>query len=331
MKIRNKYIFFLRRIWRDITKPTRWPISDDLHSQRLGEYYFLFTEERVINQKGGQPSITFDEHGIPMNYTYIDVAEKDTVYFPITIGQYGLAVFHTWLKSGSEEDKARFLRFPDWFLNNAFHREGIGTLWLTDVPLPQYHNPGPWASAFVQSRAISVLLRGYQMTGNEDYRICAESALQAFTVPVEKGGVTSKTEWGPFYEEYTAEVPTLVFNGMVFSMCGVYDFLRVFPDSSLAKKLYNEGLDTLENVLPELDLGYWSKYNLCTAEWYPKNDPATITYQHLHITQLDCLYKMSNRPRFRKYQIRFQNQIKPWNIAKMYLRKYRSLKELKRI
>ncbi len=45
----------------------------------------------------------------------------------------------------------------------------------------------------------------------------AEKALISFTKSVEDGGVTSFTKWGPFYEEYTAEVPTLVLNGMIFS------------------------------------------------------------------------------------------------------------------
>ncbi len=329
--IKNKYLFFLLRIWKDIFNPTIWPIAEEMWGKELKEYYFVFTEQAMENQKGGQKSIVYDKNGIPMNPTYIDVKEKDYVYFPLTIGQVGLAVFHSFLQTKSDNDKHRFLKFPEWFFKNAIKDERLGTYWLTDVPLPQYKNPGPWQSAFVQGRGISNLLRGYQLTGNKDYAKMAEDALKIFTIPVPDGGVTSFTQYGPFYEEYTAEVPTLVLNGMIFAMCGITDFVRVFPEHNLARKLYNEGIETLKKCLPDFDLGYWSKYNLCQAEWYPKNDPATITYQHLHVTQLNMLYKLTNEKIFKEYAEKFKKQINIFNILRMYFSKYKSLKKLGRI
>jgi len=329
--IKNKYLFFILRIWKDIFNPTIWPISKDLWSQKLGEYYFVFTEEAMENQKGGQKSIIYDEDGIPMNPTYVDVKDKDFVYFPLTIGQVGLAIFHTYLKTNSAKDKERFLKFPNWFYNNAMEDEKLGVRWLTDVALPQYKNPGPWQSAFVQGRGISNLLRGYQLTGNEKWKDMAAKALISFTIPVEEGGVTSFIKHGPFYEEYTAEVPTCVLNGMIFAMCGVTDFVRVFPENKLARKLYDEGIETLKNSMPDFDLGYWSKYNLVDAEWYPKNDPSTITYQHLHITQLQMLFNLTEEKIFKVYADKFEKQINLFNILKMYISKYKSLKKLGRL
>jgi heparosan-N-sulfate-glucuronate 5-epimerase len=329
--IKNKYAFFLLRFLKDIFRPTKWPISRNLTSTELGEYYFVFREESMVNQKGGQKSIIYDDKGIPLNPTYIDVRDKDFVYFPITIGQVGLAVFHSYLGSGSDEDKKRFLNFVDWFVQHSIEKPGLGCLWLTDVGLPQYRNPGPWQSAFAQSRAISILLRGFQLSGEKRYADLAEKALIPFTVAVDKGGVTSFTQWGPFYEEYTAAVPTLVLNGMIFSLCGISDFVRVFPHHQLAIKLFNEGLQTLENILPAYDIGYWSRYNLCTAEWYPPVDPATITYQHLHISQLNMLYALTQKTVFREYALRFQKQINLIDMIRMYLLKYRALKKLGRV
>ncbi|MCP5063461.1 MAG: hypothetical protein GY936_13495 [Ignavibacteriae bacterium] len=283
------------------------------------------------NQKGGQKSIIYDDDGIPMNPTYVDVKDKDFVYFPLTIGQVGLAIFHTYLKTNSEKDKERFLKFPTWFFNNAIEDEKLGIRWLTDVALPQYKNPGPWQSAFVQGRGISNLLRGYQLTGNEEWKEMAEKALMSFTIPVDEGGVTSFTKHGPFYEEYTADVPTCVLNGMIFAMCGITDFVRVFPENKLARKLYDEGIETLKNSMPDFDLGYWSKYNLVNANWYPKNDPSTITYQHLHITQLQMLYNLTEEKIFKDYADKFEKQISFFNILKMYISKYKSLKKLGRL
>ena len=156
----------------DLKSPKRhYEISDDLHSKELGEYYFLFKEELVSAGRNQSLIKKFDENGIPINKTYIDVADKEYVYFPISIGQMGLAVFHTFLKSKSNYDKKRFLKFVDWYADtkNYVYSDSLGARWLTDVSLPQYKNPGPWQSAFSQSRAISILLRGFQLTKNSKY------------------------------------------------------------------------------------------------------------------------------------------------------------------
>ena len=306
-------------------------LCKDMHLKQLGEYYFLFEEERMSKGKDQRLISQFDENGIPLNKTYIDVQSKEYVYFPISIGQMGLAVFHTYLRTKSEEDRDRFLKFVDWFYRNGKEDERLGVRWMTDVPLPQYRNPGPWQSAFTQSRGISILLRGYQLTGKKKLAKMAEQALVSFTKPVSEGGVTSFTKWGPFYEEYAADIPTLVLNGMIFSLCGVYDFVRVFPDNKLAKKIFDDGLQTLKNILPEYDLGYWSKYNLCKAEWYPDIDPATIGYQRLHITQLEMLYKLTGTEVFREYVERFRKQDNLKNAIKMYFKKYQALKKIDRL
>jgi heparosan-N-sulfate-glucuronate 5-epimerase len=118
---------------------------------------------------------------------------------------------------------------------------------------------------------------------------------------------------------------------MIFSICGIYDFVRVFPDNVLARELYENGIQTIINILPDYDLGFWSRYNLCNADWYPKIDPATIGYQYLHITQLRMLYKLTQNNTFIEYANRFEKQTGLINILKMYKLKYKSLKQIGRL
>jgi heparosan-N-sulfate-glucuronate 5-epimerase len=309
----------------------RYKIPSDLTSPELREYYFIFEEARLSVGKDQALIKKFDKNGIPINKTYIDVTDKDYVYFPISIGQMGLAIFHTYLKTESEEDKKRFLNFADWFFNNAEVTPQLGAYWMTDVSLPQYKNPGSWQSAFSQSRGISILLRGYQLTDNKDFAEMAEKALIPFTIPVSEGGVTSFTKWGPYYEEYTSTEPTMVLNGNIFALCGLHEFTRVFPQNNLAKKLFEEGLETLEKVLPEYDMGYWSRYNLCEADWHPKIDPATIAYQRLHINQLKMMYQLTGREIFNDYAQIFTKQDTVFNALKMYTVKYKALKMIGRL
>jgi len=330
----KKYIFMFNKFRKDISTPKqRYALADDMHSQELGLYYFVFSEERVSSGADQALINKFDEKGIPINKTYIDVTDKEYVYFPISIGQLGLAVFHTYLDTKDNKDKRRFLNFADWFVdeNNFVEDPQRGVRWMTDVSLPQYKNPGPWQSAFSQSRGISVLLRAYQLTQHDRYREIAEKALIPFKIPFKDGGVTAFTDWGPFYEEYTSSVPILVLNGMIFSLCGIYDFVRVFPDHEPAKYIFNEGIKTLTKILPEYDINFWSKYNLCHAEWYPEIDPATIAYQRLHVTQLNALYKMTGEEIFKQYAERFNKQDTFINYLKMYQLKFKALKKIGRL
>ena len=322
----NKKIYQFKRLIRDISRGLMYNECIEL-SPRLGKYYIIIQENKL--KKLQKLICDFDNNGIPINKPYIDVPNKKNIYYPITIGMAGLAVFNTYLISKLEKDKQRFLKFCDWFYHNALIDE-LGVRWMTDVALPQYHNTKPWQSAFAQSRGISVLLRGYQLTNKIEYAEMAKKALMPFEIAVSSGGVTSFTEWGPFYEEYTASIPTLVLNGMMFSLFGLCDYCRVFSDTS-AQQLYENGLDTLENILPQFDLGYWSRLNLCRADWYPRIDPATLSYQKLHILQLHILYKLTQRPVFKKFADRFNAQIRLNNICKSYFLKYKALKKLNRI
>ena len=328
----SKNIFMLKKLWKDLTRPSEsYQLAKDLQSNKLGYYYFLFEEQRISSGSDQGLIKKFDQNGIPLNKTYIDVTDKEFVYFPISIGQMGLSVFHTYLKTKSDDDKKRFMKFVDWFYNHADITDEFGARWMTDVALPQYKNEGPWASAFSQARGINILLRGYQLTSEPKYAEIAEKALIPFTISAQQGGVTSFTEWGPFYEEYTSTVPTLVLNGKIFAMCGIYDFLRVFPENKLAKRLFNEGVQTLAKILPEYDLKYWSRYNLCTAKWHPDIDPATILYQRLHVRQLELMYKLTQKPIFKKYADLFRKQDNKINALRMYFLKYKSLKKIGRL
>jgi len=326
----QKIFFMLRKFKKDITRDRQiYRLSEDLHSPQLGEYYFLMTEEQM--RSGHSQQYHFDEEGIPIIPTYIDVAERKLIYYPISIGQYGLAVWHTYLTTRSEADKARFLKIADWFFANRQEDDRLGVYWLTPVDKPAYRIKAPWKSAFAQARGINILLRAFQVTGEKAYEEAAEKALQLFLFPVKEGGVVTYTPHGPFYEEYPAAVPVLVLNGMIFSLCGVYDFVRTHPDHEIARQIFDRGVNTLAELLPQYDMGFWSKYSLCEAEFHPEVDPSTIGYHHLHIIQLELMYRLTGRDVFREYARRWQSYATWRNIIKMYRIKYRALKKMNRL
>jgi hypothetical protein len=326
----QRTLFMLKKFKKDITRDRQiYRISDDLKSPELGEYYFIMTEEQML--EGHSQKYHFDSEGIPIIPSYIDVEEKKMVYYPISIGQYGLAIWNTYLNTRSDDDKERFLKIAEWFYSNRIDDPKLGAYWLTDVDKPAYRIKKPWKSAFSQARGINILLRAYQLTGLKQYNDVAQKTLLPFTFSIPDGGITCYTEWGPFYEEYPAQVPILVLNGFIFSLLGIYDFIRAHPDDAFAQKIFNEGVDTLVNILPEYDLGFWSKYSLCRAEFHPEVDPSTIGYHHLHILQLELLYRLTGQEIFQKYSRKWSSYSNLLNMIKMYAIKYRALKKMDRL
>ena len=325
-----KIFFMSRKFYKDITrKPPFFDIADEVNSQTLGEYYFIMTEEQML--AGHSQQYHFDEQGIPIIPSYIDVEEQKMVYYPISIGQYGLAIWNTYLRTRSEEDKQRFLKIAEWFYDNRIEDEKLGAYWLTHVDKPAYQIFEPWKSCFSQARAINILLRAYQVTGNKTYEQLAEKALKPFLFSVEDGGVVTFLEEGSFYEEYPARVPVLVLNGMIFALFGIYDFVRVYPEHQEARNIFDSGLECLEKLLPKFDLGFWSRYSLCAADFHPEIDPATISYHLLHIVQLQAIYKITGHEIFDEFARRWQDYLELSNKLKMYRIKYRALKKMRRL
>lgn len=308
-------------------------VSSDLISEKLGEYYFLFEDNP---DKLNKLISGFDQNGIPINKAYVDVENPKTHYYPISIGQYGLALFNKYIRTNDKTTREHFLRIADWFLENRIEETKLGTYWLTNVPKPEYKIESAWKSAFTQSRAISILLRAWQMTSDDKYFDAAESSLTIFSFDIKDGGVTVKSDFGNIYEEYVASEPTMVLDGHIFSLFGLFDFIRAtkidyVKSNEFAIRLFNEGINGLKKLLPKYDLGFWVRFNLCEMKHYPKIDPCTIGYLKLITLQLTVLHKITGDDVFDNYSNKFKNYLNFQNILRMLFIKYKALKKLNRL
>ncbi len=334
MKI-SRIRFWFKRFLTDVRENRNLPVSIS-SSPKLDNYYIVF-REHMINSRGGNKPLQFDAQGIPMIHTYIDVEDaKGYYYYPITIGQYALAVFHEYLIHNEDQKKDHFLRIADWFISSVHFDAVQGAYWLTESPKPEYKINQPWMSAFAQSRAISVLLRAWQLTDSGHYLDLAESALIPFTKDIQNGGVAAHLDNDhPFYEEYVADEPTMVLDGHMFALFGINDFIRSVPSDrpslNLATKIFNRGIDSLLYWLPEYDLGYWLRFNLCGMDHYPKIDPCTIGYLRLACTQLEILHKITENKELGTYASKFRSYDRFINYLRMYKLKYPALKKLNRV
>lgn len=331
----QKIFFMFQKLKRDLFNRPDLRIAADNQSIVLKEYYLVFEDDP---KKLNRLITDFDKDGVPLNTTYIDVEEKKLHYYPISIGQYALAVFHNWLQTGNNEKKGHFLRIAEWFYNSRIEDARLGVFWLTNVPKPEHRINTAWKSAFSQSRALSVLLRAWQLTNDEKYLAVCKRALIPFIKDISEGGVAIRRKTGEtFYEEYVAEYPTRIIDGHIFSLFGLYDFVRAVPEEldieshQLAKKLFEEGVEGLTNQWKKLDLGFWIRYSLSEVPDYPVDDPCTVGYLRLIRTQLKVLKTLHPHPELNQFYNKTKKVDRFINIVRMYLLKYKSLKKLNRL
>lgn len=328
-----KYIFMFKKFKRDINNNKHIAFGAT-SGEALTTYYFNF---KLEPNKLNALIADYDKDGVPLNTTYIDVEEAKLHYYPISIGQYALAVFHSYLDTKDEEKKALFLRIAEWFYNHRTEDKELGVYWLTDVPKPEYGVSEAWKSAFSQSRGLSVLLRAWQLTDDPKYLEVAKKALLPFTKDIKEGGVAVDLDSAPIYEEYIAAKPTRVLDGHGFSLFGVYDAVRaITPEVDeeahhLAKAIFDKGINGLVKRLPDYDMGYWMKFNLCELDFYPQNDPCTIGYLRLVRAQLQILYKITGHRSLESYAQKMKRYDRLPNIVKMYKQKFTALKKMNRL
>jgi heparosan-N-sulfate-glucuronate 5-epimerase len=285
--------FFARRLWRDATNPLRYPVeTGDVHGPRLGRYYLVF-DEAVLKQ-GGSQDFHFDAQGIPLIPTYVDVEPRRMHYYPIAIGQYALAIFHTWLDGGQEGDRRRFLSLAEWFVAN----QAEDGCWYAQSEIKVYRLRPPWPSAMAQGRGLSVLLRAWQESGEGRYLDGARRALAAFSRPLAAGGVASTFDGRVTYEEYPVQPPPHVLNGMIFALFGLWDMARADPGDGQAAALFEQGAATVAALLPRYDTGWWSLYDLYHLEAGTPRNLCTAHYHDIHIKQLTALHAITDRAPF---------------------------------
>jgi uncharacterized protein YyaL (SSP411 family) len=174
-----------------------------------------------------------------------------------------------------------------------------------------------------QGQCISVLLRAYQLTGEDKYLETSKEAFKSFFINVKDGGVFNYDD-GNFYLEEVPSVPgTHILNGFIYSMWGINDYYRVTNDVK-AKEVVDKCLDTLKKEIKKYNLGYWSRYDHPKYSWAGAASPS---YQCLHIRQLRILHNMTGDDTFLDVSNRFEKQLK----SKLLIMVYVLMKQIYRI
>ena len=234
----------------------------------------------------------FSKNGIPLNVKL----NGDRIYFPITISQYALGNYDLYLLTNEEKYYNQFKKSVDWLVNNQDVKGG----WDNSKVL------GNKYSAMAQGEGISVLARAFIKTKNNKYLNSAIKATELMIKPISNGGTARYIGNNIYFEEEINTKPSLVLNGWIFAVFGIFDITKL-TDDMIYKNILNKTLKTLENELDKYDGNYWSYYDQCGHLSSP-------FYHKLHIAQLNVLYDLFGIEKFKlisnKWKLYLHNRFK---------------------
>ena len=212
----------------------------------------------------------------------------EEVEFPVAVFQYGLGAYDLYLLYGDSIYLEKFRHCADWVVSN----QELSGAWNNFFFIYPEH---PY-SAMAQGEGVSLLLRAYKQFGDNRYIEHAKKAVDFMLTPIESGGTARFDGKRIVLYEYTNSPAVL--NGWVFALFGLYDYLTV-TDDELSEDIFERSVDTLAEMLPLFDCGYWSRYRL-------DKTIASPFYHALHIAQLSVLYELTGREVFRNMKLKWE-------------------------
>jgi hypothetical protein len=252
----------------------------------------------------GDSKFHFDSEGIPV----VDYGEDKYEYNPVTIAQFGLAMYGQYLR-GNSEAKPKLMRAVQKLLSmqdssGAFRYEFS----LCCTPDGKAYRPG-WISGMAQGEALSLFARTYHLTGDLRYLRAGDKAFDVLITPVREGGalgtlaaVIPGDTHDLAFEEYPSNPPAYTLNGFMFAILGVYDWTHVpSPRAPEAAEYFRRSLQSLRLLLPYYDLGGFTSYDLRQITYHQKPHIG-VNYHAVHIYELHALVSITGDPVLSKYE-----------------------------
>jgi hypothetical protein len=282
--------------------------------QGMGKIYSIEDIQGYYNDLTGKVSkkALLDDDGIPMN----KIVSGEVVYFPITIFQYALGLWDYYLLTNKEDYKNSFIKLSNWIVN-AQRNDGSWDCFSV-IGHSKYT-----VSAMGQGEAISVLVRIYKMTMDSVYLEAARKAVKFMICEVKEGGTLIIEGKKYIFEEYPnwKEKRVSVLNGWIFSLFGLYDYLKI-DDNNHIRDIFNKSVLTLAHSLRYYDTGYWTYYDRIGRI-------ASPAYHELHISLLQALYEISGIETFKVYSDKWTcyKRIKRYRCKAIVKKAIQKLKE----
>ena len=270
----------------------------------IKKWFYMITGRSIlhVNQEKGKIYSKYSVKGY-----YNDLTEKVTksnlsvdelpktkledgreIEFATAIFQYGLGAYDLYLLYKEEDSYKRFIDAVNWAEKMQMENGGWKSF--------EYMNKEHPYSSMTQGEGASLLLRAYQETKDEKYIKMAQKAIELLITPENNGGTAIYENEDVYFQEFYGKATVL--NGWIFSLWGIYDYLKINNNERI-RKIYVNSLSTLEKNIEKYDTGYWSKYDI-------QNKIASPFYHNLHIHQLEVLYDITHIEAFNSYMKKFE-------------------------
>lgn len=262
------------------------PVGRFFDPLQISGYFNDLSEKARWNGK-------FDAAGVPIVVT----DTSSGFHFPIQIFQWGLGNWEVFLADGERSEAKRcFLVAAEWALRSQ-HPNGGWPCWTgLRRPVSSVY------SAMAQGQGISLLLRAEKLTGDDRYFQAAKAACPLMFD--EAVGLLTYHRGCKLFEEYPGGTIKGVLNGAIFGLFGVHELALRSGDPEI-ERLDSEMVMHLEQLLPEFDAKFWSRYDL-------SGNLAAPFYHRLHSEQLLALAQIysAHSESFAAYANRFREYSK---------------------
>lgn len=223
----------------------------------------------------------------------------EIIEFSIGIFQYGLACYDLYLLNNDQSMLDDAILCGEWALEKQ-------------------HEDGSWdcfkeygCSSMAQGEAISLLARLYVSTKDDKYLKPIVMAKDYLIKPINEGGVSDYVNGRLIMHESVKHPP--IMNGWIFSLWGLFDYCKLFPEDTKTQELYEGTVTALADMLPQYDNGYWTEY-------HTEGMIASPFYHSLHIHQLNVMYKLTSDERFKQYADKWTKyQQSFWNRKRAFV------------
>ncbi|KAB0613633.1 hypothetical protein F7P66_02860 [Campylobacter hyointestinalis subsp. lawsonii] len=223
-------------------------------------YYYIPISKNVYDYKKSD-MLGIDDN----NIVYVNYKEPIGIqYNPLTIAQYALTNFNKYIDTNDTIYKDNFFNQVDYLVNNYDNIDNSNIGWPYMFEWKYYDLDAGWYSGLAQGQITSVLVRAYLITNNKEYLPIISKAINFMLKEInenEKGLLRYTPEGYVWIEEYPSKKPSLVLNGFVSSIVGLYDYSILFPNDEVRKKIYNQLIVSLKHSINFYDTGDWLLYD----------------------------------------------------------------------
>lgn len=275
--------------------------------QPLGKY---FDDPRCyyndLRRKAVWPGAFID--GVPA----VKVASsQEPLVFSMSVFLYGLGSLdrYFWDQDNAMLDNVACV--SQWMIKNITVRGDFDNSWQRLMPHWSLYSDN---SGMTQGLALSFAIRVVKY-GLAEPAVCAQ--LNALIVRIKEnmmrdvvsGGTFFENEQGVFFLEFPRKDGLVVFNGWIFAIFGLYDYIY-FKDDPEVKKILERTVKTMENSLSTYySSGGWGSYDNMSRKCSP-------FYQDLHIALLEAMHKITGTAVFDFYAKKAKCANTRWNRFK---------------